>query len=156
MNLRDLRDLGDLGDFFVFIYKLFHVASPNYKDIVICITMYGCVAAIMYELCRGKQKLELDLSHGKPAMLTNVSVPAHNDQRLETVNLQYESFDGPQAIDTDDYVIAALDTDGNQFSSESSEAAVTSKNNPIIEDNPAYSTSSSGPPLTDNPAYSVI
>ena len=85
-------------------------------------------------------------------MLTNVSIPAHNDPRLETVNLQYESFDGPQPIDTDDYVIPALDTDGNQFPSESSKAAVTSKNNPAIVDNPAYYTTG-GPPLCDNPAY---
>ena len=31
-------------------------------------------------------------------------------------------------------------------------AAVTSKNNPIIENNPAYCTSG-GPSLSDNPAY---
>ena len=37
--------------------------------------MHGCVAAIMYELCRKKQKLELDLSHSKQAVVTNVSVP---------------------------------------------------------------------------------
>ena len=96
--------------------------------------------------------MELDLSHGRQVALTNVSVPAHNDPRLETVNLQYESLDGPQPIDTDDYDIPALDTDGNQFSSESSKAAVTSKNNPPIVDNPAYCIGG-GPLLSDNPAY---
>ena len=96
----------------------------------------------------------MDLSHNKQAVVTNVSAPAQ-DQRLEVVNLQYKSFDGPQPTDTDEYVIAALDTDGNQLSSEDTNAAVTSKDNPTIEDNPAYCTSD-GPALSDNPAYSVI
>ena len=88
-------------------------------------------------------------------MLTNVSVPAHNDPRLETINLQYESVDGPQPTDTDDYVIPTLDTDGTQYSSERSRAAVTSKDNPTIVDNPAYCTGG-GPPLCDNPAYIAV
>ena len=62
-------------------------------------------------MCREKQKLELNLSQSKQVVSANVSVPAHNDPRLESVNLQYESVD------------------------------VTAKNNPAIEDNPAYCTS---------------
>ena len=106
-------------------------------------------------MCREKQKLELNFSQGKQVLSANVLVPAHKDPRLESINLRYESFDGPQPIDSDDYVIPALDTDGNQFSSKSSKAAVTSMNNPPIVDNPAYCTSG-GPSLSDNPVYIVL
>ena len=102
-------------------------------------------------MCREKQKLELNFSQGKQVLSANVSVPAHKDPRLESINLRYGS------IDSDDYVIPALDTDGNQFSSKSSKAAVTSMNNPPIVDNPAYCTSSD-PSLTvnDNPDYIAL
>ena len=62
-------------------------------------------------MCREKQKLELNLSQSKQVTSPNVSVPAHKDPRLESINLHYESVN------------------------------VTAKDNPAMEDNPAYCTS---------------
>ena len=74
---------------------------------------------------------------------------AHSDQRLEAVNVKYESAGGLQSTITDqDYAYSSIlvqDKNNNH-------AAITSKNDPTIVDNPAYATSS-GPPLVDNPAY---
>ena len=93
--------------------------------------------------------MELGLSQSKE---TNGSVPAHEHTRLETVNLQYESFDGPQHVKAEEYIIPALNMDGSQFSNENNGAVVTAKNDPAIEANSAY-CSSGDPPLSDDPAY---
>ena len=86
-------------------------------------------------MCREKQKLELNFSQGKQVLSANMSVPAHNDPKLESVNLQYESVNitaknNPPIVDNPAYCT----------------------NSPAIEDNPAYCTSG-GPSLSDNPAY---
>lgn len=78
---------------------------------------------------------------------THVSALAYN-QRLETVNFQYESVDGLQhAVGDQDYGTNDL-KNGN--------TAIASKSNSAIIDNPAYSTCSSDPPLVDNPAYIAV
>ena len=77
---------------------------------------------------------------------TSVSASA---QRLEAVNLGYESVGGPRRTFTDnDYAISSIPAWGKI----NNHAAITAKNDPAIADNPAYSTSS-GPALVDNPAY---
>ena len=67
-----------------------------------------------------------------------ISVSA-SAQRVETVNMHYESVNDPRCTITDQ--------DKNTQSS--------SNNDPAIVDNPAYSTAS-GPPLIDNPAYVAV
>ena len=70
------------------------------------------------------------------------------------MNLQYGKVNGPQHTGIHHYSTPTTRTGGNQFSSENDEAAVISKNNPVIVDNPyAAYCSSGGPPLSDNPAY---
>ena len=81
-----------------------------------------------------------------------MSVPAYKSSRLESINLQYEKVHGPHHTDIHHYSTPTTRTGSNQSSSENDEAAVISKNNPVIEDNPAY-CSSGGPTLSDNPAY---
>ena len=106
----------------------------------------------MCVLCSEKLKLE-----SVPTTLS-VSVSAHKNQRLETVNLQYESVNDPRhTISDQDYVISSIPTQdkNNQLSIVNNNTAITLKNDPAIVDNPAYSTSS-GPPLIDNPAYIAV
>ena len=67
--------------------------------------------------------------------LEPVPTSVHKDQRLETINMDYESVNDPRCTVTDQ--------------------DNTSKNDPAIVDNPAYSTSN-GPPLIDNPAYVAV
>ena len=103
----------------------------------------------MCVLCSEKLKLE--------SVPTSVSVSA---QRLETVNLQYESVnDARHTVSDQDYAIiySSVHTQdkNNQSSIVNNNTAITSKNDPAIVDNPAYSTSS-GPPLIDNPAYIAV
>ena len=93
-------------------------------------------------LCSEKLKSESG-KDVKSKQVVSTSVPAasaHKNQRLETVNLQYESVGDPRHTITDDYVISNLTQD-----------EITTKNDPAIVDNPAYSTSGA-PPLVD-PAY---
>ena len=92
-------------------------------------------------------KSESGLSKGvksKQVVSTSVPASAHKNQRLETVNLQYESVDDRRHTITDhDYVISSPTQDYDE---------ITTKNDPAIVDNPAYSASGA-PPLVDNPAY---
>ena len=81
-----------------------------------------------------------------------MSVSAYKSSRLESINLQYGKVNGPQHTDIHHYNTPARRTGGNQFSIDNDEAAVISKNNPVIIDNPAY-CNSGGPTLSDNPAY---
>ena len=85
----------------------------------------------MCVLCSEKLKPE--------SVPTSVSASAHENQRVKTVNMHYESVNDPRCTITD-----------QNKSTQSS-----SKNDPAIVDNPAYSTTS-GPPLIDNPAYVAV
>ena len=101
-------------------------------------------------LCSKKRKLRLGLSITKQDSCDVQSKQANTNPRLEAINLQYESVDGPQHAITDyNYVIIPA-RDKNNLSSNNT--AVTTKNDPAIIDSPAYSTGD-GPPLIDNPAY---
>ena len=100
--------------------------------------------------------MESDIKN-EQAVPTSVSAFAHNNHRLETVNLGYESVSDPRHTITDqDYAYSSIFVQDNRVNihlhTDNNTAGITLKNDPAIVDNPSYSTSS-GPPLVDNPAY---